>query len=182
MFISERPIIQIAYAVKDVRKAAKNWSQKFNIGPFFINEHIKISNTLVNKKKSEFDHSSAYGWKENIMIELICDHKIQDQPKNSNSIGIHHIAWIAPDFDKEKIILENEGCEEVLSANAGHRNGMKFAWFILETKLIIFMKYMKKVKKLVIFMIFYMNNLRIGTAKIRSEMFPILAEVFIYKI
>jgi len=36
MFISERPIIQIAYAVKDVRKAAKYWSQKFNIGPFFI--------------------------------------------------------------------------------------------------------------------------------------------------
>ena len=129
MFISERPIIQVAYAVKDVRKAAKYWSQKFNIGPFFINEHIKISNALVNKKKSEFDHSSAYGWKENIMIELICDHKIQDQPKNSNSKGIHHIAWIAPDFDKEKIILENEGCEEVLSANAGHRNGMKFAWF-----------------------------------------------------
>ena len=129
MFISKRPIIQIAYAVKDVRKAASIWSQKFNIGPFFVNEHIKISNTLVNKKKSEFDHSSAYGWKENMMIELICDHQIQDIPSNSSSIGIHHIAWIAPDFEKEREILNKEGCEEVLSANAGHRNGMKFAWF-----------------------------------------------------
>ena len=129
MFISKRPIIQIAYAVKDVRKAASIWSQKFNIGPFFVNEHIKISNTLVNKKKSEFDHSSAYGWRENIMIELICDHQIQDTPSNSNSSGIHHIAWIAPDFEKEREILNKEGCEEVLSANAGHRNGMKFAWF-----------------------------------------------------
>ena len=129
MFISKRPIIQIAYAVKDVRKAASIWSQKFNIGPFFVNEHIKILNTLVNKKKSEFDHSSAYGWKENMMIELICDHQIQDIPSNSSSIGIHHIAWIAPDFEKEREILNKEGCEEVLSANAGHRNGMKFAWF-----------------------------------------------------
>ena len=129
MFISKRPIIQIAYAVKDVRKAASIWSQKFNIGPFFVNEHIKISNTLVNKKKSEFDHSSAYGWKENMMIELICDHQIQDIPSNSSSIGIHHIAWIAPDFEKEKEILNKKGCKEVLSANVGHRNGMKFAWF-----------------------------------------------------
>ena len=129
MFISKRPIIQIAYAVKDVRKAASIWSQKFNIGPFFVNEHIKISNTLVNKKKSEFDHSSAYGWKENMMIELICDHQIQDIPSNSSSIGIHHIAWIAPDFEKEKEILNKKGCKEVLSANVGQRNGMKFAWF-----------------------------------------------------
>ena len=129
MFISKRPIIQIAYAVKDVRKSAFTWSKKFNIGPFYINEHIKISNTLVNEKKSKFDHSSAYGWRENIMIELICDHQIQDTPSNSNSSGIHHIAWIAPDFEKEKEILNKKGCKEVLSANVGHRNGMKFAWF-----------------------------------------------------
>ena len=63
------------------------------------------------------------------MIELICDQEIQDIPKNSNSKGIHHVAWIAPDFEKEKEILEKQGCEEVLSANVGHRNGMKFAWF-----------------------------------------------------
>ena len=84
MYTSKKPIIQIAYAVKDVEKAASFWSKKFNIGPFYINEHIQISNTLVNKKISEFDHSSAYGWKENMMIELICDHKIKDWPKNSS--------------------------------------------------------------------------------------------------
>ena len=71
MFTSERPIIQIAYAVRDVREAAAFWSKKYNIGPFYVNEHIKIQNTLVNRKESEFDHSSAYGWKENTMIELI---------------------------------------------------------------------------------------------------------------
>ena len=63
MYTSKKPIIQIAYAVKDVEKAASFWSKKFNIGPFYINEHIQISNTLVNKEISEFDHSSAYGLK-----------------------------------------------------------------------------------------------------------------------
>ena len=47
MYTSKKPIIQIAYAVKDVEKAASFWSKKFNIGPFYINEHIQISNTLV---------------------------------------------------------------------------------------------------------------------------------------
>tara|TARA_B110000495_G_scaffold29777_1_gene22649 strand:- start:7457 stop:7987 length:531 start_codon:yes stop_codon:yes gene_type:complete len=129
MFQSKRPIIQIAYAVNDVRKAAEIWSKKFNIGPFYVNEHIKISNTLVNGKECEFDHSSAYGWKENMMLELICDHKINESPHNSNRSGIHHVAWIAPDFDEEVSLLNNQGCSEVLSANSGHRNGMKFAWF-----------------------------------------------------
>ena len=71
MFQSKRPIIQIAYAVDNIKHSAEIWSKKFNIGPFYINEHIKISNTLVNNKEWEFDHSSAYGWKENMMIELI---------------------------------------------------------------------------------------------------------------
>ena len=64
-----------------------------------------------------------------MMIELICDHKIQESPLNSNRSGIHHVAWIAPDFEKEKILLESNNCVEVLSANSGHRDGMKFAWF-----------------------------------------------------
>ena len=129
MFQSKRPIIQIAYAVDNIINSAEIWSKKFNIGPFYINEHIKISNTLVNNKKAEFDHSSAYGWKENMMIELICDHKIEESPMNSNRSGIHHIAWIAPNFEEERKLLKDEGCIEVLSANSGHRNGMKFAWF-----------------------------------------------------
>jgi hypothetical protein len=37
IFQSEKPIIQIAYAVEDVRQAAQIWSEKFNIGPFYVN-------------------------------------------------------------------------------------------------------------------------------------------------
>lgn len=129
MFQSEKPVIQIAYAVDNVREAAAAWSAKFNIGPFYVNEHIRLSNTLVNNMPGEFDHSSAYGWRENVMIELICDHQIQQSPDNSNRSGMHHMAWIAPDFDTEIQLLEAQGCRPVLSANAGSENGMRFVWF-----------------------------------------------------
>ena len=57
MYTSKKPIIQIAYAVKDIKKAASFWSKKFNIGPFYINEHIQISNTLVNKEISAVSYT-----------------------------------------------------------------------------------------------------------------------------
>ncbi|MBL08578.1 MAG: hypothetical protein CML96_05925 [Rhodobiaceae bacterium] len=131
MYHSEKPIIQIAYAVENVHNAAKYWSRRFNIGPFYVNEHIKLENTIIKGQFGTFDHSSAYGWKENLMIELICDHcaDISPTPERNASGGVHHIAWIANDFEKERKELLSQGCEEVLIANVGHREGMRFSWF-----------------------------------------------------
>jgi len=124
MFASNKPIIQAAYAVDNVIDAAEVWSKRFDIGPFYFNEHIEVSDSRVNGVASDFDHSSAYGWKENLMIELICDHS-QITKKN----GLHHIAWIAKDFEKEVLELKDQNCKEVLFAKAGNRDGMKFSWF-----------------------------------------------------
>ena len=125
MFNSEKPIIQIAYSSKDIISEAKKWSKQFNIGPFYINEHIKVYEARINGIKGTFDHSSAYGWKENMMIELINDHSGISPYKN----GIHHVAWIADNFDEENKILQNQNCKEVLYARAGDKNGIKFSWF-----------------------------------------------------
>lgn len=133
IFQSEKPIIQIAYAVEDVRQAAQIWSEKFNIGPFYVNEHIPLANSYVRGAPEPFDHSSAYGWKENLMIELICDHAQKLSPSAVSPekpfSGIHHVAWIAPDFEAECQALENQDCLKVLSAQNGNETGMKLAWF-----------------------------------------------------
>ena len=133
IFQSEKPIIQIAYTVKDVRQAAQIWSNKFNIGPFYVNEHIPLTNSYVRGVPEPFDHSSAYGWQENLMIELICDHAQKLSPiaisPDKPFGGIHHVAWIAPDFEAECQELENQDCEQVLWAQNGSDTGMKLAWF-----------------------------------------------------
>ena len=71
MFSSNKPIIQIAYGVEDIVTEAEKWSKRFNIGPFYYNKHIEVSESKINGIEKKFDHSSAYGWKENFMIELI---------------------------------------------------------------------------------------------------------------
>ena len=113
MYHSEKPIIQIAYAVENVHNAAKYWSRKFNIGPFYVNEHIKLENTIIKGQSGTFDHCAD----------------ISPTPERNASGGVHHIAWIANDFEKERKELSSQGCEEVLIANVGHREGMRFSWF-----------------------------------------------------
>ena len=125
MFTSNKPIIQIAYSVENIIFAAENWSKRFNIGPFYYNEHIEVADSRIDGINKKFDHSSAYGWRENFMIELICDHSKVNVHEN----GIHHIAWIAENFDRESEELIKQDCKEVLFARAGDRNGMRFAWF-----------------------------------------------------
>ena len=57
MYEANKPIIQTAYAVNNVIEAAEKWSKRFNIGPFFYNEHIQVSDSRVNGINKNFDHS-----------------------------------------------------------------------------------------------------------------------------
>ena len=48
MFSSNKPIIQIAYGVEDIVTEAEKWSKRFNIGPFYYNKHIEVSESKIN--------------------------------------------------------------------------------------------------------------------------------------
>jgi hypothetical protein len=127
-FFSTGNIIQIAYQVDNVIESAKEWSERFLIGPFFINEHIKLSDSKVRGVDKLYDHSSAYAWNKNIMIELICDHEEVLSPRNDLG-GIHHVAWMASNYDEERSSLKNQGFKEVLYSRVQSRQGMQFSWY-----------------------------------------------------
>ena len=42
------PPVQIAYAVNDAHQAADQWAKDFGAGPFFIAEHIPVTNVTVS--------------------------------------------------------------------------------------------------------------------------------------
>ena len=68
------PPKQIAYAVPDAFEAAKKWVEDFGAGPFFISEHIPVTEVLYRGTPATFDHTSAYGQWGDIMVELVQDH------------------------------------------------------------------------------------------------------------
>ena len=67
MFTLGKPV-QLAYAVPDAKEAANIWSAQFGAGPFYLSEHIPVTDVLYRGKAATFDHTSAYGQWGDVMV------------------------------------------------------------------------------------------------------------------
>lgn len=105
---------QIAYAVEDVHRAARRWTNR-GIGPFFVREHIDVVDVRVRGLPSTFDHSSAYAWWGSVMVELICQHDGGTAPLVPTG-GLHHVAHFVDDVAVMGAALVAGGNAEVLYA------------------------------------------------------------------
>ena len=116
--------VQIAYAVGDVERAATAWAAR-GIGPFFVREHIEVTNVRVSGVAARFDHSSAFAQWGDVMVELIHQHDGGDDPIVGES-GIHHVAHFVDNFTSASADLVAAGHAEVLYAETA--TGMPFAF------------------------------------------------------
>lgn len=109
--------MQVAYAVDDVRVAASRWIAR-GVGPFLVRDHIAVDHTRVGGQPTSFDHSSAFAWWGELMLELICQHDRPADPLVGTS-GVHHVAFFVDDFAQATADLSAMGYPEVLYAEAG---------------------------------------------------------------
>ena len=97
------PPKQIAYAVPDAFEAAQRWVKDFGAGPFFVSEHIPVTDVIYRGSPSTFDHTSAYGQWGDIMVELVQDHgtgpSVVRDLYNVDESGLHHLAFFVEDID-----------------------------------------------------------------------------------
>jgi hypothetical protein len=97
-------IVQVAYHVTDIRRAAGEMSAHFGAGPFFINEGIRLVWGEHRGRPTEFVHSSAYGQWGTIMVELLRQEDDR-QPSPYRDMyspeqeGLHHVAIMVPDLE-----------------------------------------------------------------------------------
>ncbi len=97
------PVVQIAYVVADPAAAAHHWSRTHGAGPFFLREHIPVTDVVHRGGPSSFDHTSAYGWVGEVMVELLVQHDdaataVRERFPAGGS-GLHHVACFVPDLD-----------------------------------------------------------------------------------
>jgi hypothetical protein len=116
--------VQLAYAVDDVTRAARSWVAR-GVGPFFLREHIDVTNVRIRGRAATFDHSSAFAQWGAVMIELIHQHDGGDVPIVGGG-GIHHVAHFVDHFGATVSQLEAAGHREVLYAETS--TGMPFAF------------------------------------------------------
>jgi catechol 2,3-dioxygenase-like lactoylglutathione lyase family enzyme len=124
------PPVQIAYAVPDVREAARWWAATFGAGPFFVLDHIELTHVRYRGAPASFDHSSAYGQWGQMMVELVCDHTIGPSPiadvVGVGGRGLHHLACFVDDLSAAQAQLVRVGWPEALHAITP--SGMAFAF------------------------------------------------------
>ena len=116
--------VQIAYAVDDVTAAATAWVGR-GVGPFFVREHIEVTNTRIHGQAAVFDHSSVFAQWGDVMVELIHQHDGGAEPIVGSS-GIHHVAHFVDDFAGASRMLSDSGRHEILYAETA--TGMPFAF------------------------------------------------------
>ena len=116
--------VQIAYAVDDVTAAARTWVG-LGVGPFFLRQHIDVTNARVRGHDGVFDHSSAFAQWGDVMVELIQQHDGGADPIVGSS-GVHHMAHFVDDFARASAELSDSGRPEVLYAETS--TGMPFAF------------------------------------------------------
>ena len=110
--------MQIAYAVDDVVAAAESCVAR-GAGPFFVRRHIEVTNSRVHGVETPFDHSSAYGWWGEVMVELLCEHHEDGARRVGPAVGVHHMAFFVTDVSEAQQLLAANGWPEALYAEAG---------------------------------------------------------------
>lgn len=96
------PVVQVAYYVDDPEAAALSWAAERGAGPFFLRRHIPVSDVTYRGAPSSFDHTSAYGWWGDVMVELFTQH--DDAPSAvreryaPGQTGVHHLACFVDDI------------------------------------------------------------------------------------
>lgn len=108
--------VQIAYSAtgtETLEEVAADFAEKTGAGPFVFAHHIELSTCQVNGQPASFDHSSAYGWWGEIMVELVREHTPPLGPIGS---GVHHLAFIVENLDDAVTWCAGKGWPLILRA------------------------------------------------------------------
>lgn len=89
-------IVQIAYHVPDIERAAHAAVTTYGAGPFFVLKHIELAQGVHRGKECRFVHSSAYGQWGGVMLEFVQQDSSGPSPFRdlyaAHQSGLHHVA------------------------------------------------------------------------------------------
>ncbi len=123
-------IVQVAYFVDDVRKAAVSMNRTFGAGPFFVADRIELAWGEHRGKPCSFVHSSAYGQWGRVMMELVQQDSEGPSPFRDmyapGESGIHHVATLVDSLEESLDRYASHGFG--IAARAATRSGVEFAF------------------------------------------------------
>ncbi len=123
MPLVKHEVMQYAYVVKDIEAACRRWTELVGAGPFYLSLHHQSESVTYRGRPSDMDVSYAFGYCGPAHIQLVQQHN--DAPSvyrdmyHGGGEGLHHIAYLIPDWEAEKARYEAAGypsLQELVSA------------------------------------------------------------------
>ena len=124
--MGDSDLFQYAYFVRSIEDAAAQWSTLAGAGPFFVTRHHVADRFEYRGTAQEADVSYAFGYIDDIQIQLIEQH--DDTPSiyldmfPGRAEGQHHIARLVADYEgtRDSIMADGHDLACELEANGIH--------------------------------------------------------------
>lgn len=118
-----KKLLQVGFVVKDAEAVAKNYAEKYGIGPWDYYGPGMLSDITMRGKKADFDIKVACGFIGDVEIELIQpldDQSIYAEHLKQHGEGLHHLAFdTANDHGTTVKFFKDNGVEVLLDAFFG---------------------------------------------------------------
>jgi len=88
-----------------------------------VARNISLTSCTIGGRPGEFDHSSAYGWWGDVMVELVQEHT---PSLIGRTAGLHHLAFMVPDLEESIAWCARQHWPTLLDAHTG--TGQRFVF------------------------------------------------------
>ncbi len=124
-------IIQVAYVVEDLHESMKNYSEKFNIGPWFYSDAYAFKEGMYRGQPTDMTMALAIGFSGHMCFELI--QSIDAHPSvyrdvvSKRGYGFHHLGMATKNYDADVEKYLKMGYELAFSGKSPR--GIRFGYF-----------------------------------------------------
>lgn len=116
------PIRQLAYLVEDLERSLHHWTQFTGVGPWTVYRNTSLQGVCRGVTTTVKMHV-ALSYQGEMQIELIQPLSRSPSPYQHEDgrirVGMHHIAWISEDIDRDAALAQQRGLEPVFLASNG---------------------------------------------------------------
>lgn len=123
-------IMQMAYVVKDIRQTIRHWTDKLNVGPWFLLDHFTGDHPVYRGRESKADVAIAMSFAGHMNVELIQPNdshpSVYKEFIDAHGYGFHHWGVASADVDADIKRYEAMGME--LAFRAGVPTGGDVAY------------------------------------------------------
>jgi glyoxalase/bleomycin resistance protein/dioxygenase superfamily protein len=112
-------IVQIAYTVKDIERGMRDFTERLNVGPWFVTGPFVPARGFYRGQPTDMSLTLAVAYSGHVMVELIEQHddkpSVYQETIKTKGYGFHHWGMCSKSFDADVARYEKSGCPVVFS-------------------------------------------------------------------